>query len=101
MLAFSGTLAWNNLVYVVWIGHVLCCFSSNILKLEVYYKHFNYEVIKEEPTYEVANEKSIVHVILHTLFYYFIIFFILATLPHLGLWRPVRFVAWSESRGGL
>ena len=99
MLAFSGTLAWNNLVYVVWIGHVLCCFSSNILKLEVYYKHFNYEVIKEEPTYEVAKEKSISHVISHFILFYFI--FILATISHLGLWRPVRFVAWSESRGGL
>ena len=39
------------------VGLFCFCLSisrTNILKLEVYYKHFNHEVITEEPTYEVT-----------------------------------------------
>ena len=31
-------------------------FRDNFLKLEVYYKHFNVETIKTEPTYEVLMQ---------------------------------------------
>ena len=38
-------------------------FRENFLKLEVYYKHFNVETIKTEPTYEVLNNAGLMELI--------------------------------------